>query len=149
VTLNPNGLAAATYHGKLTLFTPSGTPTQQDIPIQLVVSNAPLLNVPNATLNFVYQLGTSVPAAQTVNITATSGTLSYAVTQSANSPWLSVPNAGSTATPLAVSVNPAGLTAGTYNATVNVTSATPGSATQQIPVVLKGHQRSHHNRHRQ
>ena len=137
VTLNPNGLAAGTYKGKLTLLTPGGSPTQQDIPVQLVVSNAPLLNVPNATLNFTYQLGTSAPAAQTVNITATSGILSYAVTQSTNSTWLSVPNAGNTTTPLTVSVNPAGLTPGTYTATVNVTSATPGSAAQPFPVVLK------------
>ena len=137
VTLNPAGLAPGTYTGKLTLLTPGGSPTQQDIAVTLNVSNAPLLNVPNATLNFAYQLGTNAPAAQTVNITATSGTLNYAVTQSANSPWLSVPNAGNTATPLTVSVNPAGLTAGTYSATVNVTSATQGSSAQQIPVVLK------------
>ena len=93
--------------------------------------------MPNATLNFAYQLGTTAPAAQTVNITATSGTLNYAVSQSANSAWLSVPNAGNTAAPLPVSVNPAGLAAGTYSATVNVVSATPGSTAQQIPVVLK------------
>ena len=110
---------------------------RQDIPVTLIVSNTPLLNVPNATLNFTYQSGTTVPPAQTVNITATSGTLSYAVTQSANSPWLIVPNAGTTAAPLSVSVNPAGLAPGTYTATVNVLSATPGSTVQQIPVVLK------------
>jgi uncharacterized protein (TIGR03437 family) len=137
VTVNPTGLAPGTYTGKLTLYTPSGSPAQQDIPVTLTVSNAPLLNVPNDTLNFAYQSGTNPPAAQTVAITATSGILSYAVTQSANSPWLSVPNAGLTTTPLTVSVNPAGLTPGTYSATVNVTSATSGSAAQPIPVVLK------------
>jgi uncharacterized protein (TIGR03437 family) len=137
LTLNPNGLAVGTYNGKLTLFTPGGTPTQQDIPVRLVVSNTPLLNVPNATLNFAYQLGTTAPPAQTVNITATSGTLTYAVTPSANSPWLSVPNSGVTGTPLSVSINPAGLTAGTYSATINVVSATPGSLAQPIPVQLK------------
>jgi uncharacterized protein (TIGR03437 family) len=137
LTVNPNGLAVNTYNGKLTLLTPGGSPAQQDIPVKLVISNTQLLNVPNATLNFAYQLGTNAPAAQTVNISATSGILAYAVTQSANSAWLSVPNAGSTATPLTVSVNPAGLTPGTYTATVNVVSATQGSSAQQIPVVLK------------
>ena len=137
VTVNPTGLAAGTYTGHLTLLTPGGSPTQQDVPVQLVVSNAPLLIVPNATLNFAVQLGTNAPAAQTVNITATSGSLSYAVTQSANSSWLSVPNAGNTSAPLTVSVNAAGLTPGTYTATVYVTSATPGSTAQQIPVVMK------------
>ncbi len=63
----------------------------------MVVGNTALLNVPNATLNFVYQLGTSAPPAQNVNITATNGALNYAVSQSANSSWLSVPNAGNTA----------------------------------------------------
>ncbi|MEO8372355.1 MAG: hypothetical protein ABI806_24425, partial [Candidatus Solibacter sp.] len=137
VTINPAGLAVGTYTGKLNVSTPGGSPTQQDIPVKLVVSNTQLLNVPNATLNFVYQLGSNLPAAQTVNITATSGTLAYAVGQSANSPWLSVPNAGSTAAPLAVAVNPAGLAPGTYNASVNVVSAIPGSAAQTIPVILK------------
>ena len=137
VTLNPSSLAVGTYAGKLTLLTPGGSPAQQDIPVSLVVSNTPLLNVPNATLNFTYQMGTNAPAAQPVNITATNGTLAYAVSQSANSSWLSVPNAGSTTTPLSVSVNPTGLTPGTYSATINVTSATPGSSAQQIPVVLK------------
>ena len=101
-----------------------------------MVSNTPLLTVPNATLNFTSQAG-ATPAAQTVNITSTGTALSYAVTQSANSPWLSVPNAGTTLAPLSVSVNPAGLTPGTYSATVSVTSATPGSTAQSFLVVLK------------
>jgi uncharacterized protein (TIGR03437 family) len=136
-TVNPTGLAVGTYTGKITLLTPGGSPTQQDIEVTLNVSSTPLLNVPNATLNFTGQVGITPPA-QTVNITATSGTLSYAVTQSANSSWLSVPNAGNTTTPLTVSVNPAGLTAQTepYVATVSVTSATPGSSAQQFKVAL-------------
>ena len=56
LTLNPNGLAVGTYNGKLTLQTPGGSPTQQDIPVRLIIASAPLLNVPNATLNFAYQL---------------------------------------------------------------------------------------------
>jgi uncharacterized protein (TIGR03437 family) len=136
-SVNPTGLAVGTYTGKLTLVTPSATPTQQDIGITLVVSNTPLLNVPNATLNFSYQVGTNAPAPQTVNITSTGTLLSYAVTQSPNSPWLAVPNAGNTGTPLTISINPAGLATGTYSATVFITSAAPGSAPQSIPVVLK------------
>ena len=147
-TVNPTGLAVGTYTGKITLFTPGGSPPQTDIAVTLNVSNTALLNVPNATLNFTGQLG-STPAAQTVNITATSGILNYSVTQSANSAWLSVPNAGSTATPLTVSVNPAGLPPGTYTATVNVLSATPGSTAQTDPRGIEGHQRPHHFRQRQ
>jgi uncharacterized protein (TIGR03437 family) len=135
-TVNPSGLALGAHTGTIMLSTPQGTPQQTNIPVTLNVSNTALLNVPNATLNFTGQLG-NTPASQTVNITATSGILNYSVTQSANSAWLSVPNAGNTAAPLTVSVNPAVLPPGTYSATINVLSATPGSTAQQIPVVLK------------
>jgi len=135
-TVNPSGLAPGAHTGTIMLSTPQGTPQQTNIPVTLNVSNTPLLNVPNATLNFVGQLG-NTQISQTVNITATNGILNYSVTQSANSAWLFVPNAGNTATPLTVSVNPVGLPPGTYSATINVLSATPGSTAQQIPVVLK------------
>jgi uncharacterized protein (TIGR03437 family) len=140
-TVNPTGLAVGTYTGKITLFTFGGSPPQQDIAITLNVSATALLNVPSATLNFTGQLG-NTPAAQTVSITATSGLLNYSVYTSNFNPsglpsWLVVQNAGSTAAPLQVSVNPTGLAAGTYSATINVVSATVGSVAQQIPVVLK------------
>ena len=126
-----------TYHGTITLFTAGGTPPTTSIPVTLNYSTGPLLNVPSNTLNFLYELSGSAPADQTVNVTATSGTLAYAISQSANSPWLSVPNAGGTGAPFTVHVNPAGLGAGTYTATINITSAVAGSTPQQIPVVLK------------
>jgi uncharacterized protein (TIGR03437 family) len=136
-TVNPTGLAVGTYTGKITLFTFGGSPPQQDIGVTLVVSSTALLNVPNATLSFTGQVG-STPPAQIVNITATSGSLLYTVTQSANSPWLIVPTAGITTAPLSVSVNPAGLVPGTYNATINIAPSTAGgSPSQTIPVVLK------------
>src|SRR5207247_9441521 len=115
---------------------PGGSPVQTNIPVTLIYSANQLLDVPTNTLTFNYQLGGATPAAKTVNVTATSGTLAYSLAQSANSPWLIIPNAGSTAAPFSVSVNPAGLTPGTYNATISVTAATPGSTAQQIPVVL-------------
>jgi uncharacterized protein (TIGR03437 family) len=141
VTVNPNGVAAGTYTGSLTLLTPGGSPTQQDVPVKLVVSSTPLLNVPNNTLNFVYQLTTSAPAAQSVNITSTGSLLSYTVTPSnyvptAYTSWLSVNTSGTTAAPLNISVTPAGLPVGRYTATINVSPPTQGSTAQQIPVVL-------------
>jgi uncharacterized protein (TIGR03437 family) len=141
VTVNPNGVTAGTYTGSLTLITPGGSPTQQDVPVKLVVSSTPLLNVPNNTLNFVYQLTTSAPAAQSVNITSTGSLLSYTVTPSnyvptAYTSWLSVNTSGTTAAPLNISVTPAGLPVGRYTATINVSPPTQGSTAQQIPVVL-------------
>src|SRR5664280_859202 len=136
-TVNPTTLAVGTYTGKITLYTFGGSPPQQDIGVTLIVSNTALLNVPNATLTFTGQVG-STPPAQTVNITATSGTLLYTITQSANSPWLKLSGtAGITTTPLSVSVDPTGLVQGTYNATITIAPSSGGSPSQTIPVVLK------------
>jgi len=131
-------LPANTYNGKITLITPGGSPAQQDIPVRLVISNSPILNIPPSILIFNSQVGAANPAAQSVNVTATSGTLAYTVTASAGAPWLNVsPANASTAAPFSVSVNPAGLAAGTYNATVTVTGTSPGTGAQQIPVFLR------------
>lgn len=137
VSVDTTGLPANTYNGTITLITPNGAPAQTSIPVKLVVSSSPLLNIPAAPVTFNYQLGAAKPADQTVNVTATSGSLAYTVAVSANTPWLSATANGSTAAPFAVSVNPSGLTPGTYNGSVTVTGTTAGSGTQQIPVILK------------
>ena len=125
------------YKATLILITPGGTPVQTSIPVTLNYSATPLLNVPTNTLNFLSQLGSSAPADQSVSVTSTDGSLiTFAIAQSANSSWLVVPNSGSTAAPFTVHVNPAGLTPGTYSATINITPAN-SSNTQQISVVLK------------
>jgi uncharacterized protein (TIGR03437 family) len=138
ISVDTAGLPANTYNGKITLITPGGSPTQQDIPVRLVISNSPLLNIPTAALNFTAQLGAATPPAQTVNVTATSGTLAYTVSASAGASWLTVsPTSGTTAAPFSVSVNPSGLAPGTYTATLTVTGTISGSGSQQIPVTLK------------
>jgi uncharacterized protein (TIGR03437 family) len=141
-TVNPTTLAVGAHTGTITIFTPGGSPPQTNIPVTLNVSTTPLLNVPNATLNFTGQLG-STPATQTVTITATSGLQGYSVYTNNYNPngiptWLVVPISGNTATPLQVSVNPTGLAAGTYTATINVAFGTSANTiTYQIPVSLK------------
>jgi uncharacterized protein (TIGR03437 family) len=136
-----------TYTGKVTVTATGGTPATTQIPVTLVYSNNQLLDVPNDTLNFTYQLGGAKPAAQQVNITATSSTLAYTFSvASTPSGWLSAvstlgssvvpPNGGNTTGPLSVSADPSGLAPGTYTGTITVTPAN-SSASQQIPVVLK------------
>jgi uncharacterized protein (TIGR03437 family) len=137
VGVDSANLPANTYNGHITLITPGATPAQQDIPVKLTVSASPLLNVPPTPLVFTYQLGGAVPAAQNVNVTATSSTLNYTLATGATATWLTVPTSGTTAAPFPVSVNPAGLPPGTYTTTITVTGTTAGSGTGQIPVTLK------------
>ncbi len=133
----PAGFAAGNYSGQLTLTTPGATPLTTNIPVNLAVYTTSALNVPAAPLAFTYQLGTVAPAAQNLSITATSGTLNYNVAVSANATWLNVAATGSTAAPLSVSVNPTGLTAGTYAGTITVTSAGAANSPQTVNVTLK------------
>ena len=144
VSVSPAGLAPKTYTGKITVFTPGGTPTSKDTPVTLVVSANPLLNVPSSTLNFTEQLGANAPPAQNVTITSTGAALTYNVTKSANTPWLVVPASGTTPGALTVSLSQkdaASLPPGIYTATITVAATTAGSIGQQlgqqIPVVLK------------
>src|SRR5207253_5292257 len=116
IAVDPSNLPAGTYTGAITL-TSQATPATITIPVTLNISNLPLLTVPNVALGFTYQLGGSVPAAQTVAITATSASLAYTNSVSSNAPWLLVPPTGATPTPLSVTVNPAGLAAGSYSGT--------------------------------
>jgi len=96
------------------------------------------LTPPTSTgLTFNYQVGGSVPSAQTVTPSATA-TLSYTVTTSTVSggSWLSAtPTGADTGTGFAVSVNPAGLSPGTYMGSVSVYTATSNSP-QIEPVTL-------------
>ena len=109
-----------------------------DVPITLVVSNLPLLNVPTAALNFTYQLASTLPATQPVTVTATSGTPTFQIA-AASTPtsWLKVSSAaGTVPNPFNVSVDPTGLTKGTFTGTITVTGVGTGNGAQQIPVNL-------------
>ena len=63
-------LPAGTYHGEVTVTADNAS---QTIPVQLLVSNTPLLNVAPSTVTFTSELNGSAPAPVTVEATATSG----------------------------------------------------------------------------
>ena len=138
-------LAASIYTGQVTVFIPNAANQTINIPVNLRVSNSPLLNVPNATLAFTYQLGSATPAARTVVATtsgtaadATTGQMALALTKSDNSAWLIIPSSGftGTASPISVAVNPAGLAVGSYNATISIIGGGAANNPQTIPVTL-------------
>ena len=83
------------------------------------------------SLSFSAFLGLPNPPSQTVSVyNQGSGVISW--TTSSNATWLTVsPNSGSTPATLNVSVNPSGLTAGNYSATLTINSA---SGTQTVAI---------------
>ena len=129
-------LPAGTYTGRITLQTPGGTPTQQTIPVTLLVSTSPVINVSNAALTFNYQVGTAVPASQNVTVASTGAQLALTISATPANSFLSVPANGVTGTAFAVAVNPAGLQPGTYTGTVNVAASGAANGPLQISVTL-------------
>lgn len=132
-------LPAGTWNGTITLSTPGGTPSQQTIPVTLLVSTSPLVSVANAALTFNYQLDTAAPASQNVTVSSTSSTsaqLPLTIAYTPQNSWLSAPATGVTGTPFAVSVNPAGLQAGTYTGTINITATGAANGPLQISITL-------------
>jgi uncharacterized protein (TIGR03437 family) len=143
-------LPAGTYSGSIPVAATGGAVSESPLPVNLLVSNNPLLIVPTQALSFSYEINGAAPAAQSVTpqstavvASSTTGQMPINVLAITNSggPWLSVtPTAGlNTGTPFSVSVNPANLLPGVYTGTVTVSpaaGATAGNGPQQITVTL-------------
>jgi len=133
VTADATSLAAGTYQGTVTLTTTGGVVSQ--IAVTFTVTGASSgFSVTPSTLAFGYVQSGTLPAAQTVQV-AGSQSFTASATTSTGGSWLAVtPASGTGNVALSVSVNPAGLAAGTYNGTITVTPAA-GTA-QTVAVTL-------------
>ena len=95
------------------------------VPVNLLVSTLPLIQVPTTGPTFTYQIGGTAPASQSVQITSTTSGLNIAASASPNNDgpnFLQItPVTGTTPQSLTLSVDPsvlAGLGPGTYTETV-------------------------------
>jgi uncharacterized protein (TIGR03437 family) len=139
ISVNPAGLGAGTYSGSVTISSTGASNSPQSISITLTVSATPALTISQATLGFSYQLGGAAPSGQNVSVGSSGAALAFSASATTNSGgnWLSVtPSSGTTPANLSVSVNPAGLAAGTYFGNVTITSAGAANSPQSISVTL-------------
>ncbi|HLK67466.1 MAG TPA: hypothetical protein VKU19_28715 [Bryobacteraceae bacterium] len=134
ITPNTSGLApGATYSGTITLTPSSGTAVT--VPISLTISASSVTATPTS-LTFAFAAGSSAPAPQSVTVGGTSGS-TFTATASSTGNWLSVsPTSGTVPSTLSVSVNPASLSAGTYNGTITVAATGSSTGTTTINVSL-------------
>jgi uncharacterized protein (TIGR03437 family) len=89
------------------------------------------LTIAPGSLTFRYQLGGSAPAAQSLAISGAAGQ-SFTLSPSAGAGWLSAsPIGAAVPATVSVSVNPAGLAAGTYSGTIYFASGSASSGTSQ------------------
>jgi uncharacterized protein (TIGR03437 family) len=142
--VNQSTLAVGTYTGYIYLTTSSGT---QTVTVTLNVTSTSTLTASPTPLTFSYTTGATAPTGQTVVVTASGSTpISFTIADSTTSggSWLILTTtagnniaSGTTETTgfsLVVSVNPTGLSAGTYSGTITLTP-TSGTAFS-VPVTL-------------
>jgi uncharacterized protein (TIGR03437 family) len=138
LAIDPAGLSAQTYNGAITLTASGATNSPQTISVALTVNAAPQpsLSLSASQASFSFSLGGGTPASQTVNITnAGAGTLAWSV--ASGSSWLTVsPNSGTGSGTLTLWINPAGLTAQTYNGAITVTAPGAANSPRTVSVTL-------------
>ena len=121
VSVSPAGLGAGTYTGSVVLTAGTSGSPQTVLTVSLTVTTAATVSASPTSLNFAYQSFGSLPASQSLQVSASGNAAVSFAAQSSNSAWLSVtPASGTTPATLVVSVSPASLTAGTYNGAITV-----------------------------
>jgi uncharacterized protein (TIGR03437 family) len=127
LTVNASGLAAGVYDAQLQI-------SAAVVKVRLTVYDAPKLIVLPASLSFLSQSGQPVPGPQLVYVTASGKPVQVEATVSGGQ-WLDVkPMSAGTPMNFEVSVHPESLAAGSYQATVTLSS--PEARSQTVMVSL-------------
>lgn len=130
VTADATNLPQGNYTGTVTLTTTGGVITQIAVSFTVTAANSQFSVSPSA-MTFAYVLNGVAPPAQTLSVSGSQNFTAAVATDTGN--WLAVtPASGTGNASLSVSVNPAGLSAGTYTGTITVT---PQGGTAQIVTV--------------
>jgi uncharacterized protein (TIGR03437 family) len=142
VSVNISELTAGpACKGEIDISDARGSPIV--IPVSLLVSNSPLIQVPSPGPTFNFQIGGTTPTAQNVQITSTTTGISFTATATAASGapnFLEVfPASGTTPQALSLTLNPtvlATLANGTYTENVSIAPTGAGNSPQAFPVTL-------------
>ncbi len=140
LTIQPvtGSLAAGTYTATVRVSAPLASNTPQTIAVTLTVTAGAIITVSPTSLAITGSL-TTPPAARQVMVTNTGGStltgLSLSVQYQTGSGWLTA-SLNTTTAPATISVqaSPAGLSAGTYTATLRVLSAAAGNSPVSVPI---------------
>ena len=138
VSVDPTGLSPGSYDGTITITAPGASNSPQTVSVSLTVTSstsAPTISLNPNVLNYTYQSGGNLPQALAVIVTASSAVAFTAAASGGG--WLSVsPASGTTPASLSVSVNPTGLSPGSYNGTITITAPGVSNSPQTVSVSL-------------
>jgi uncharacterized protein (TIGR03437 family) len=132
LTANSTSLAPGTYTATVSILSPGATNSPLILLVGLVVSGKPTLTASPASLSFTTQAGGANPASQSISL---SGGSAVAFTISTSPSWLSVSaSANTTPSTLVATVNAKGISAGSYQGSITITSSAAGNSPVTIPV---------------
>ena len=133
VAVNPTGLSPATYTGAVALTPASGSTIS--IPVTLTVRAAAPIAASVSSLTFTYRAGDAAPPAQTVQISGGGPSPTFTIQVPDSASWLKAsPASGNAPAAIAISVDPAKLTPGTYQANLTLTGT--GSAVGSLVLAV-------------
>jgi uncharacterized protein (TIGR03437 family) len=135
VSVNPAGLTPNTYTGNITITAPGASNSGLTVTVTLIVTPQPAIVATPGTLAFSFTVGGAAPLSQNLAISSTNTPLSF--TAAAGATWLTVvPTSGTTPASLGISVNTAGLAAGTYTSAITVTAPGASNSPFMVPVTF-------------
>jgi hypothetical protein len=133
VQIDPTGLRPGACNGSIYITAPGAVNQSIQLPVSLLVSDKPVLQIPAIAPSILYQTGTTTPGAQTLQVTSSSTPLNFTVSTSTSNggpDFLTVsPTSGTTPQTVSLSINGsvlAGLAPNAY--AENVTFSSPDSA---------------------
>ena len=142
VSVNPAGLQPGNYQGTITVLASAAGNSPLTVPVSLTVSAAPSLIATPSSLSVNYRQSDPNPAPIDFSVASSDGSLPYLADISPSTPWLSIveiARPGQTAqTPSSIrlGIDPSGLSPGTYQGAVILTSIAAGNNPLIVPVTL-------------
>ncbi|MDP8981726.1 MAG: hypothetical protein M3O35_14185 [Acidobacteriota bacterium] len=138
VGFNATGLPPKTYTGSITITSTGPANAPVVIPVTLTVTGSTTAAVTPVSLTFTQPFGGLAPASQTLQVTSSSGSLTFSSSASTfnGGNWLSVTGSGTTPGSVTVTANGSSLGQGTYNGFVTIVIPGAANSPLQVPVTL-------------
>ncbi len=146
VTVNQTGLPLGIYTGNVNFFDTSGNSQSVTVTMNVTTTGGGGTGSASSSpssLTFSANQGGALPGSQSLNITLSGNSSSFSLTTTqqngGNNTWLSATtNMYATGATVTVNVNPANLTAGTYNGAVVITPSAGTALSVPITLVVTG-----------
>lgn len=138
VSVNPAGLTAGSYNADITVSAAgaAGSPKTVSVSFTVSESSSPVLSVSKTQLSFNYTIGGAAPPGQSF-LVSNSGTGNLSWTLTENTAWFScTPASGAQGDDVTVSVNPSGLSAGSYSGDITVSADGADGSPKTVTVSL-------------